>query len=186
MRRTIPILSAATAALALVTVASCTATAGAEPTPDPTPPALLLAAEPGPACGTVQLDILGQPMEVYRAITKESVNGEDVGQWIRQHREPASRIDSIVPSGYWVVYRAQTITGPDVYSEPVQTEQCPGPTPDPTVAPSTPSTSPTPSPSPSSSADPSPSASAGSAAPSSPAPETKDPEGGLAATGADR
>lgn len=178
MRSTIPVLSAATAVLALVTVASCTSTAGAEPTPDPnqTPPALLLAAEPGPACGTVQLDILGQPMEVYQAITKESVNGEDVGQWIRQRREPASRIDSIVPSGYWVVYRAQAFQGPDVYTEPVQTEQCPEPTPEPTVEPTaTPTTEPTAAPTPTV-ATPEPTG--------SPVPAEKDAEGGLAATGA--
>lgn len=185
MRSTIPVLSAATAALALVTVASCTTTAGAEPTPEPPP--VVVAAEPGPACGTVRMDYLTStaPFEVYRAVTKEPVAGEDVLDWIRQPRDPISRIDTIIPSGYSVTYRVLIAGGESYYSEPVVTEECPEP-PDPTPAPSTPSTSPTPSPSPSSSADPSPSASAGPAAPSSPAPATKDSEGGLAATGVDR
>lgn len=190
MRRTIPILSAATAALALVTVASCTTTAGADDTPAPeATPAAHIAAERGPECGTVRMDYVtaSAPFEIYRVVTKEPTQGEDVQDWIRQPRDPISRIDSIIPSGYSVTYRLQLLgVDQDFYSEPVVTEQCPEPTPDPTQAPSTPSTSPAPSPSPSSSLAPEPSASAGSAAPSSPAPETKDSEGGLAATGVDR
>lgn len=182
MRRTIPILSAATAALALVTVASCTTPATAEPTP--TGPSITVHAEPESACGKIRMGYVvapeGTPVEVHRSIL---AGGHATG-WELQEPLPTYRVD-IVPEGAEVTYKVMISSDVFAVSDPVTAHTCEPPL-DPTGAPSTPSTSPTPSPSPSSSSDPEPSASAGSAAPSSPAPATKDSEGGLAATGVDR
>ena len=184
MRRTIPILSAATAALALAAVASCTTTAGAEPSETPLGPQVTVSARAESACGLVSMGYVtspeGTPVEVHRSIL---ANGHATG-WQLQEPEPTYRFDR-VPEGAEVTYKVMISSDVFAVSDPVTAHTCEPPL-DPTPAPSTPSTSPTPSPSPSSSSDPEPSASAGSAAPSSPAPATKDSEGGLAATGVDR
>lgn len=197
MRRTIPILSAATAALALAAVASCTTTAGADETPSPH---ASITAAPLSNCGGITVDWIAPDtadVTMWRAnVTPAPDGAEPAPEWVLVDVEPVRVIDYPTPHGDTYLYRLDVDTdrvepGPEIsiMSDRVTSFACTTPTPDvtadPTEAPSTPSTSPTPSPSPSSSADPSPSASAGSAAPSSPAPETKDSEGGLAATGSD-
>lgn len=196
MRSTIPVLSAATAALALVTVASCTTPATAEPTP--TGPSITAA--PLSNCGGITVDWTAPDaadVTMWRAnVTPDPDGAEPAPEWVLVDVEPVRLIDYPTPHGDTYLYRLDVDTdrvepGPEIsiMSDRVTSFACtptPDVTADPTPAPSTPSTSPTPSPSPSSSADPSPSASVGSAAPSSPAPATKDSEGGLASTGVDR
>ena len=181
MRRTIPILSAATAALALVTLASCTTTAGAEPTP--TGPSVTVSARAESACGLVSMGYVvapeGTPVEVHRSIL---ANGHATG-WQLQDPEPAYRFDR-VPEGAEVTYKVMISSTVFATSDPVTAHTCVTPEPtDPTEIPTTPSASPSTSPS----SDPSPSASPSPSVDTTPTPAaTPEREGGLAATGVDR
>lgn len=186
-----------TAAIGVALLTACQSTpAPAEPSPTPTPSAWI-AAEPGPACGTIAMDYLGHPLEVYRVITPEPVRGEDVTAWIRQPRDPASRIDAIDLPGHSATYALLLPDSTWLYADPVTPEPCTEPTATPgEPSPSTPvSESPSPSPSPTASAptptaapDPAPEQPTPTASPD-PAPEQPTPaptperEGGLAKTG---
>ena len=185
MKKSIPVIAAAAfTTAALATASSLIAHADEHAT--------ITATEIG-ACGTVQVQITGTPLEVYRAITETPTRGEDVapGDWRRQSRDRILWVDEI--DGPAVTYRV-IVPGEteDVYSEPVVVTPCADEEEDPTPTPTpTPSETPTPTPSPTPPAetpvteptptDPPNQDPAPTQAP--PPPVEKERNGGLAATG---